>query len=156
MTGLKNRRAYSEKLQQLSKQLPPVCCVIMIDVNGLKQTNDTLGHNAGDELIIGTADCIREAFPDTEDTFRLGGDEFCVILTERETYAKERLAVLFQRTAKKTGEYINGISIACGMSSDRDSLDIEEIAKIADERMYRAKKTYYMNREHDRRHEEQT
>ena len=154
MTGLKNRRAYSEKLSELAKQLPPVCCVIMIDINGLKQMNDTRGHDAGDELIIGTAECIREAFPDTEDAYRLGGDEFCVILAEREAYTKERLAVLFQRAAKKKGRYIDRISIACGMASNQDSLDIEQIAKTADERMYRAKKTYYMNSEHNRRHEQ--
>ena len=54
MTGLQNRRAFSERLEHLAREMPEHLCIVMADVNGLKQMNDTCGHDAGDELIIGT------------------------------------------------------------------------------------------------------
>lgn len=151
MTGLKNRRSFAEKIQLLSDELPQNCTVVMLDVNGLKQTNDVFGHDAGDELIIGTAECIRAAFPETEDVFRLGGDEFCVIITESEEYIKNSLAVLERVTAGYQGKFVNAISISWGTASSRDSADIESIVKEADAKMYESKRDYYFRKGHDRR-----
>ena len=58
MTGLQNRRAYAEKIDQYIENMPGECCVVMADINGLKEMNDTCGHEAGDELIIGAAECL--------------------------------------------------------------------------------------------------
>ena len=52
----------------------------MSDVNGLKEANDTLGHEAGDELIIGSAECLEKSFEGINTIYRLGGDEFTVIV----------------------------------------------------------------------------
>ena len=123
----------------------------MLDVNGFKQTNDVFGHDAGDELIIGTAECIRAAFPETEDVFRLGGDEFCVIITESEEYIKNSLAVLERVTAGYQGKFVNAISISWGTASSRDSADIESIVKEADAKMYESKRDYYFRKGLDRR-----
>lgn len=151
MTGLKNRRAYSERLERLSKALTRPCCVVMIDVNGLKQMNDSRGHAAGDELILGTAECIRAAFPEAEDAYRLGGDEFCVLLTENASSAQVGVTVLERIARDWKGELVQGVSLACGLASDADAENIEEITKIADQRMYEAKREHYASRGFDRR-----
>ena len=59
----------------LSKELPVPCTVVMADINGLKEANDTLGHEAGDELIIGSAECLRNGFDGIDAIYRLGDDE---------------------------------------------------------------------------------
>ena len=55
---------------------------ISIDLNGLKRVNDTYGHVAGDELIRAAADCMKNSFNEYGKIYRIGGDEFAVIITE--------------------------------------------------------------------------
>ena len=62
MTGLKNKRAYDEKLSWLAKNAPAEFCIVSADLNGLKKANDAIGHRAGDELITGAAECLSGAF----------------------------------------------------------------------------------------------
>lgn len=116
MTGLKNRRAYAEKLKELEARMPPVCCVVMIDINGLKKMNDTCGHNAGDELIIGTAACLRAAFPGLENIYRTGGDEFCVIAAESAETVRRCVAILLHSAAEWRGQIVQSVSVSCGIA----------------------------------------
>lgn len=143
MTGLQNRRAYSEKVEQLSKQLPVPCTVVMADINGLKEANDTLGHEAGDELIIGSAECLRKSFDGIDTVYRLGGDEFTVIAERSETEAKERLERMEKICADWKGQFINGISISYGAASTEEFSDLDSLLKAADQRMYAYKSNYY-------------
>ena len=149
MTGLKNRRAYEEKLGQLKAELPHPCCIVMIDINGLKKMNDTRGHDAGDELIIAAAECIREAFPGTEEIYRLGGDEFGVVVTDSEEEAGLCMAEMLRIAAERKGQYVDGISLAAGMASDREAPDIDAVEREADVRMYAMKEEYYAGKERD-------
>ncbi len=151
MTGLKNRRAYTEKVEKLAKALPENCCVIMFDVNGLKKINDTYGHEAGDELIIAAAKCIREAFPETEDVFRLGGDEFCVMTRCTEEAAMQSLIQLEQRTARWRGRRIDGFSVSYGIGTAAEHANLVSIMQEADRRMYEYKSAYYEKTGNDRR-----
>lgn len=145
MTALKNRRAYSEKVTQLSETPPVYCCVIMADINGLKEANDTMGHEAGDELIVGAADCLRQSFQGVDTIYRLGGDEFCVILTGRVPDAAQSLKQLETLCAQWLGQYVSGISISFGSASSEELTELDAILKEADERMYAAKKQFYKN-----------
>ena len=143
LTGLKNRRAYAEKLHLLREAPPPSCCVLMIDLNGLKRTNDSLGHAAGDELLVGIADCLRKAFPESEDIYRTGGDEFCVIAAEGEARMRRGVSMLERDAANWKGQFVQGVSFAFGTASDRDAADVDAIAREADARMYEAKRRHY-------------
>ena len=143
MTGLKNRRSYSETIEQFSKDAPDYCCVVMVDVNGLKEANDLLGHDAGDELIVGTAECLRQGFKKTDDVYRLGGDEFCVITTDEKTDVNECLPYVTQACAAWSGAYINGISVSYGYASTKEFSDLKTLLKTADERMCEYKSAYY-------------
>ena len=152
MTGLQNRRAYSEKVEQLSKQLPVPCTVVMADINGLKEANDTLGHEAGDELITGTAECLRKSFDGIDcGIYRLGGDEFTVIMKKTEAEAKRCLERLEKICADWKGKLIHGISISCGTASSEELSDLDALLKAADQRMYAHKNRYYENTGKDRR-----
>ena len=151
MTGLQNRRAYSEKVEQLAKQLPVPCTVVMADINGLKETNDTLGHEAGDELIIGSADCIRRSFDGIDTVYRLGGDEFTVIMESPEAEARKRLKQMEKTCADWKGRLINGISISYGAASAEEFSDLDSLLKEADRRMYAYKSNYYQTVGKERR-----
>lgn len=151
MTGLKNRRAYSEMMKSLSARPLRDCCVVMADVNGLKRVNDGYGHEAGDELIIGASECIRTAFEGVEDIYRLGGDEFCVIMRAPKEEALRCLERLNWVSAGWKGRYVNGVSISYGIGASHDFSDIYAIAKEADLNMYEYKRNYYMSSGKDRR-----
>ena len=152
MTGLKNRRAYAETVEHLSKELPADCVVVVFDVNGLKRMNDTLGHEAGDELITAAASCIRACFAGVDTIYRTGGDEFCVILTDaEEENVLACLAELERATAAWKGRFVDGFSVSCGVGSSAEHDGIEAIIKAADRKMYDCKSDYYRRAGIDRR-----
>ncbi len=143
MTGLKNRRSFSEKSEAFEKSAPDYCCVIMADINGLKKTNDTLGHEAGDELIIAAADCLRAGFGKSDLIYRIGGDEFCIMLTDPDINADECIAFTKKNAAEHKGNYVNEISIAFGYAATTEFTDFETLLKEADMRMYENKRIHY-------------
>ena len=87
MTGLANRNAYEFKIQSLADNPPSEISFIMFDIDQLKVINDTYGHQTGDQVISLTAGCIGEVFGKYGECYRIGGDEFCVILTSHEQIA---------------------------------------------------------------------
>ena len=151
LTELQNRRAYEETIEQLAKQLPAGCCMVAVDINGLKETNDALGHHAGDELIIGTAKCLCRSFTGTDRIYRTGGDEFAVIITDEEYDVDAALKRLKRYCADWKGELIHGFSISAGVASAKEFDNMDAILKVADQRMYESKREYYENSSKDRR-----
>jgi len=151
LTGLQNRRAYEEAIEQLAKNLPAGCCVVAADINGLKETNDTLGHHAGDELIIGAAKCLSRSFPETDRIYRTGGDEFVVIITEEGYDVDAALDRLKRLCADWKGNQIHGFSVSAGTASAKEFNDMDAILKAADQRMYQSKRKYYESIGKDRR-----
>lgn len=145
MTGLKNRRAYAENVELLSQNMSERIVAVIADIDGLKKMNDTFGHDAGDELIIGTADCLRKAFEGIDTIYRLGGDEFCVILTDENRDIEECLKKIVKLCSEWKGKYVDGISISCGYATSEEFSDINEMLRIADQRMYEAKSEFYMS-----------
>lgn len=152
LTGLQNRRAYSERIERLENGAAGGVCVVSLDVNGLKRTNDTYGHSAGDELMVGAATCLSESFEDAGEIYRLGGDEFCVITTESEEDVAKRLLHLEQATAGWKGKLVNGVSLSYGVAAAHDGQDIDWVLREADRKMYEFKRNYYMASGRDRRH----
>ena len=151
LTDLQNSRAYGEAVEQLKKELPAGCCVALVDVNGLKQTNDALGHHTGDELIIGTAKCLYRSFTGTDRIYRTGGDEFVVIITDEQYDVDAALNRLKRYCADWKGELIHGFSVSAGAASAKEFDNIDAILKAADQRMYESKRAYYESAGKDRR-----
>ena len=154
ITLLYNRRAYEEEITRLSAApLEDDFVCVTADVNGLKRVNDTLGHDAGDELIKGWAQCLKACFGKYGKLFRIGGDEFAAMLFLSEEQLKQAQEKLERTMETWTGEKVDKLAISCGYASRREFPDgtLEEISKISDERMYTAKAEYYRRAGIDRR-----
>ena len=151
MTGLKNRRAYEEELLALEKDPPPEYCVVMADINGLKKANDSIGHHAGDELITGASECLSAAFEGVDTIFRIGGDEYCVIMSGPEEKARQCLERLEELIRLWKGRYNEHLFLSTGIASSRDHDGIESIIAEADKAMYECKRNFYGNTGWDRR-----
>jgi diguanylate cyclase (GGDEF)-like protein len=85
LTGLGNRRAFEEACTVTGSEGAPALTFAMIDLDGFKVINDTWGHNRGDTVLRAVADALRDFLPNSARAFRIGGDEFAVILPEVET-----------------------------------------------------------------------
>ena len=151
MTGVKNRRAYEEKLLQLAVDAPDEYCIVMVDVNGLKKTNDTIGHQAGDELIIGASKCLSAAFDEIDTIYRTGGDEFCVVIAGPIEKAESCLEKLVDLTSHWQSRHNSSMSVSYGAASNRDHDTVESIIAEADKNMYEYKRNFYMTHGVDRR-----
>lgn len=156
LTGMKSRYAYNAALKAMDRPeaLPEGTVVFMIDINGLKQVNDKNGHGAGDELIRGIADCISRVLSPCGECYRTGGDEFVAIL---HGITEDRIADLCTRLNRNVGnwrgELVRQASVSYGYvrAGEYPDKSIEELIRVADERMYWRKSQYYKTSGRDRR-----
>lgn len=149
LTGVSNRTAYLEQLEKYNNN--DTIGIVFLDINNLKKINDTLGHEYGDELIITSANIIYNSFGLFGKVFRIGGDEFCVLIDDNNVKSKYELGL---ETFKKLINEMNGtnqhpymIQIAHGFSVCESATQkklSEAIAK-ADSKMYKNKKEQKSN-----------
>lgn len=151
LTKCFNRRAYDLDMEQLDLNTEWV--YISLDLNGLKQANDSLGHSAGDELICAASNCMKFAFASYGKIYRIGGDEFVVLIQESVSNIDSILQVFDTTIHDWHGKYSNSISVSYGVvkSSEQDFDSIHSVSKLADERMYKSKSEYYNMSGNDRR-----
>lgn len=145
-TQLLNRRAFEEeKSARLTVQPGEDFVYLTADINGLKTANDTLGHAAGDELIIGAAQCLKACFGRYGRIYRIGGDEFAAMLNLSREELQAAMEALDRATAEWKGERVDSLSISCGYATSREhpSENLSELGRISDEMMYAAKEEYY-------------
>ena len=146
LTGVKNKTAYAELEQFVqgsmdnSKEFPPFALVVC-DINDLKETNDTQGHQAGDELIRSASSLLCDTFVHSP-VFRIGGDEFVVYLDGDDYAAREELisrirVKVFENLVKKDGPVI-----ALGVGTYEPGVDmrISDVFERADCMMYEDKR----------------
>ena len=114
---------------------------------------DSFGHVAGDELIRAAADCMKSSFSEHGKVYRVGGDEFVVIITKDIPQFENMLRTFEQRVASWHGEFVESMAVSYGyvFSSERKWNSILDISKALDERMYESKKQYYIRSGMDRR-----
>lgn len=145
LTGLKNRTSFEEKIACLNENLVKEnnIAILMFDLNNLKHVNDSLGHKEGDRLISSSARLISDSFSKFGEVYRIGGDEFAVIIVNFLEAAVKQELLAFE---KKVEEY-NGqgqqleVGIACGMATfmkERDT-DLHSVLIRADRAMYSRK-----------------
>lgn len=146
LTRCFNRHAYEERINNLD--LREEWIYISMDLNNLKHTNDSLGHAAGDELICAAANCMRESFGKYGNVYRIGGDEFVVIITGNTKEFQSIIESFDRRVAQWHGNLVDSMTISWGyvFSSEKEWDNIYDIAKEADERMYKNKERYYQER----------
>lgn len=153
LTGCFNRLAFNERLSTLTGNIDPSIIYISFDVNCLKLINDYYGHHVGDELIMGSAECLSKCLAKYGKVYRTGGDEFIAIIkADAEQFAtiKDNLKESI-RTWK--GDNLRSIYISYGYAEAREfpGLTIGELAKISEKRMYEDKQDFYTSNKIDRR-----
>lgn len=112
--------------------------LLFVDLDNFKEVNDTLGHDAGDKVLIQTARCLESAVRSVDQVFRLAGDEFVIVLAGADM--KTSLAVV-KRLKQALGQYPAQPSCSVGIASyPRDGHTFNELLKVADQGMYRCKR----------------
>lgn len=136
LTGLHNRNAMSKKVEELKLHRTPVG-IIYADLNNLKATNDTYGHDAGDLRLKEIADIMKEIF-DLDDIYRLGGDEFIIIMDNVKKLDKMDKLRKFKKVIRN-----RSVDVAIGFEWVENASEFDFGMKSADKKMYRNKKKYY-------------
>jgi diguanylate cyclase (GGDEF)-like protein len=149
LTGLYNRRYLNETLPRelnRAQRINAPLCVVMLDLDGFKQFNDSFGHGPGDLLLRDFANVLREHLRKSDISCRYGGDEFVLIMPDssigdtkqRVEQIREFLKELQQ--AQHAGKDLRVITLSAGIASMPEHGMIEgELLKAADEAMYAAK-----------------
>ncbi|GAA0578303.1 hypothetical protein GCM10010172_73920 [Paractinoplanes ferrugineus] len=144
LTGLVNRAGFRERLvEAVAQEQPGRVAVLLLDLDGFKEINDSLGHDAGDHLLVHVAERIRHRLPAPKVVARVGGDEFAVIVQaaaareEAELVAMELLAALAEPI--EVDDRALHIAAAIGIATSGDTLDADQLLRDADLAMYRAK-----------------
>ncbi len=152
MTGAYNRKYFIERLED-PKTLRDDLCISVLDVNGLKETNDTLGHAAGDEMICAVPDFAKEAFGRDVIISRTGGDEFAILTYGSREDISEKVKIMKQAAANHKGKLVNEVYLSVGFACryEYKELPTEGLFRTADKFMYEDKSAYYRRRGHDRR-----
>lgn len=141
LTGLNNRNAFIDCQQSMSEA--DNLCYIAFDINNLKKINDKNGHNAGDAVICKAADIIKDCFALLGKCYRIGGDEFAVICTDKdEAQIKAALEKIEKSSEKYNLDSEIKLSVAYGYSfRETPDMSAEEIFNKADKAMYMRKKS---------------
>lgn len=140
MTGLYNRRFLAEEQRRLDEKDNYPLCIICCDVNGLKLVNDVFGHNTGDRLICRVAECLAEECGTEDVLFRVGGDEFIMLMPHTsDANAEETISRI------KTGffkENICGAMVSASLGygiKESGEEPFDKAIQRADKMMYRQK-----------------
>ena len=146
LTGLPNRLLFREEMERALANAArgEIIAVLCIDLDRFKEVNDTLGHPAGDQLLISAAERLRQCVRQGDTIARLGGDEFAVIArtigsTDDVAVAARRILAALNRAFYVDGhEAIIGASIGIAVSTD-DNIAAHNLLRNADVALYRAK-----------------
>ena len=151
LTGCLNRHAYETDINKLD--LKKEWIYISLDLNSLKHINDTYGHDVGDEMICAAAACMMASFGEFGKVYRIGGDEFVVIVTQKPDELDAMTKHFDSSVAEWRGKIVNSMTISygCVRSLEEDWELVHDIEKEADRRMYASKARYYSDSGIDRR-----
>ena len=155
LTGLFNRRGFftiSEKQCKLANRTGRGMALLYLDLDGMKTINDELGHKAGDQALVDTANILRESFRESDIIARIGGDEFAVLLTElSEPDIEYLIADHLQDNLRIRNEqdglaYELWLSIGIAHYNPEQPSSIDTLISRADALMYKDKKDRKLRR----------
>ncbi len=146
LTKIRNRSSGEEQIRERLEQGVGGMFLLM-DVDRFKSVNDELGHNAGDQVIVAVARCVRATFRGTDVVFRLGGDEFAAFAPNllEEAAAQRLIERLFRRVEEIHLPALRGrtitVSVGLTFTAPGSGDDFESIYRRSDEAMYRSKQS---------------
>jgi len=147
LTGLSNRRLFKDRLNKAvaeSKRRGDFIALLFLDLDQFKRINDSLGHDAGDQLLVEIARRLEHSVRETDTVSRIGGDEFTVLLSDIDSshgvrhIAEKILTGLCKPIMLKNQEIINTVSIGITLAPT-DGDDANTLMRNADMAMYQAK-----------------
>ena len=121
LTGLGNHRSFHEDLErELARRARSGSCfsIVMLDLDGLKQINDTLGHQAGDARLRALGECLRATMRANDSAYRIGGDELMVLLPDERAWGAFMFAQRLQREGLSNR---TGVTFTCGIAESTAS-----------------------------------
>jgi diguanylate cyclase (GGDEF)-like protein len=148
LTGLANRALFSEKLDDAARRLQrhgTTFTVLMLDLDRFKNVNDTLGHPAGDQLLVEVAQRLRSSLRDTDVLARLGGDEFAIIQEDEKSQNEGAISLALRIIGLIAQPFdLGGARVSVGTSigiafAPEHGADAESLLKKADVALYAAK-----------------
>ncbi len=153
LTGVRSLAAYTDKVEELKESMKTnkdtKFALVECDINGLKNINDTYGHEIGDVYIVNSCRGICSVFKHSP-VYRIGGDEFVVVLEDEDYEARkelmEALRQLIDASVKKKDALHGRISLAAGMAEYNPKKDktVGDVLKRADTSMYNNKRMMHM------------
>nr|WP_306822547.1 GGDEF domain-containing protein [Shewanella algae] len=147
LTSVYNRLHLEPVFNLLQQQITGRLALLLVDVDHFKQINDNLGHDAGDRVLQQLARLLQEFVPSPEHVFRVGGEEFCLLLPVADMAEAQRLAESVRAAAESLPLDLataQGLSVSIGIAlspepSSRLKPELRQLYRQADERLYQAK-----------------
>ena len=144
LTGLLNRQAYYADVSHDSKN---ISSIVSIDMNGLKEINDNIGHEAGDEALVRLSICFLRSLRHNQYGYRIGGDEFVIVCRKN---TEQDVLNLISRIKKAVKPTKYSCSIGYSMNIDGNK-PVSKLLKESDQMMYLDKEKYYQESGKNRR-----
>lgn len=140
LTGLYNRTYYSEQLEHFERTQKIPLSIVLGDLNGLKITNDTLGHEVGDRLLIKIAEILKANCDEKDIVARIGGDEFVILMPDGTDIMAQALCKRIKTACDEAKMDPIKLSVALG-HSERVNLQqsLQSVFKKAEDQMYENK-----------------
>lgn len=138
LTGIQNRMAYGQEISKLKQQNTGAIGIIYADLNGLKYMNDNFGHSEGDNYIRTFSNFLRKAFRSSS-CYRIGGDEFVVILKDIPYDVFEQRVFSFEKSTLDLEE----ISVSIGSCWGCNPSEIDSVIQVAEKQMYCVKQEFH-------------
>ena len=153
LTKVNNRQMMEKVIADLNSKQPAKIGALMIDVNRLKEINDTFGHEMGDQAIAGAADILKQSTR-KDNIFRYGGDEFLILIENANRQIVvgviNRINTELQRWNKEHEKFPTELSFSVGWATT-SRCKIEDMIRRADQMMYRDKEKFYKDRKREPR-----
>ncbi|OYD98128.1 diguanylate cyclase response regulator [Nostoc sp. 'Peltigera membranacea cyanobiont' 210A] len=146
LTGVYNRRGFfllGNQQFKIAQRTQMFCCLLFVDLDGLKQINDSLGHKIGDRMLLDTAQLLKQTFRESDIIARIGGDEFVILVSVYSRSTDEfylRLQANLERYNQEHNySYKLSISVGVTQCALNENLSLEQLIEEADKLMYEQK-----------------
>lgn len=146
LTGLYNRNRYEQDLNRLDSLYRTSLACIYIDVNGLHEVNNREGHQRGDDMLKAVAEHISLIFSGGHNIYRIGGDEFVILVSDMDESAVKEKTELLESILEEQCIYISA-----GYIWEKNVHSFEKMVRAAEKIMYAAKKRFYQQHKFNRR-----
>ncbi len=144
-TRLRNRRSYDAEIERevsRSRRYNRPLSLVLFDMDRFKAINDNCGHKAGDDVLLGTADLAQQHVRKTDCVFRIGGDEFAILLPETDAALAYEVAEKIRKAIERHSfAPVEQVTITAGVSELESDMTVETLHSLADSALYQAKQT---------------